>query len=77
MLCIRTALVWESIPGQSEYNPIAAEVQRKTGTGDIPFKDIVKTDTGYATRTPKMEACRRDNKCDGTSHSYCRASFSR
>ena len=41
--------------GQSEYNPIAAEVQRKTGTGDIPFKDVVKTDTGYATRTPKME----------------------
>lgn len=41
--------------GQSEYNPIAAEVQRKTGTGDIPFKDVFKTDTGYATRTPKME----------------------
>ena len=35
--------------GQSEYNPIAAEIQRKSGTGDIPFKNVVKTDTGYKT----------------------------
>ena len=40
--------------GQSEYNPIAAEIQRKSGTGDIPYRDVYKTDTGYATRTPKM-----------------------